>query len=459
MSIARAAPSTMGTLIATGFMSGGKAVAGRTDARPAEMAAFFEAFVGRDHAARQVEARGEDRGGRPPPRRAGPAGGGAAGAGLADGFRRARQAAAEGLARTRDMVAQHGRVAYYQEQSKGKEDPGAVAGSYLVEGFARTYVYRGMIEAETLVKRYGPFEAVKGVSFRVERGAGRRPARPQRRRQDHAHAHPHRLPLPHLRDGPGRRPRRRLRRRLGVRASIGYLPENAPLYPDMKVGEFLSFIAAARGLEGAERRRRIERAVETCGLAEVFSRESRRLSRGYRQRAGLAQAILHDPPVLVLDEPTSGLDPNQIVEIRALIRGLGREKTVLLSTHIMQEVEALCGRVLIMSAGALIAQGTPQELASGLAAGALLTVSLKGPLEREEAATLAGLPGVSAVVEVRRAGGGRTEVDLAVAGGSDPSEAVYDWALARGCKILGLTRRETPLEELFARLTGGEGQG
>ena len=185
----------------------------------------------------------------------------------------------------------------------------------------------------------------------------------------------------------------------------------------------------------------------------------RRLSRGYRQRAGLAQAILHDPPVLILDEPTSGLDPNQIMEIRALIRGLGREKTVLLSTHIMQEVEALCGRVLIMSAGALIAQGTPEELARGLQEGSLLSVSFKGPLGREAAGSLGGLPGVSAVVEVRQAGGGRTEVDLAVAGGSDPSEAVYDWAVAHGCKILGLTSRKTPLEELFARLTGGEGRG
>jgi ABC-2 type transport system ATP-binding protein len=222
-----------------------------------------------------------------------------------------------------------------------------------------------MIEAESLVKRYGRYTAVKGVSFRIDQGqvvgllgpngAGKTsimriltcyhfPTEGTARVDSH--------------DVVGE-PRR-------VRQSVGYLPENAPLYDDMKVREYLGFVADARGLGGALRRERMEMVTATCGLSEVFGREIRRLSKGYRQRVGLAQAIIHDPAVLVLDEPTSGLDPNQIVEIRSLIRSLGEKKTVILSTHILQEVEALCRRVLIMNAGRLVAQGTPDEIARGL---------------------------------------------------------------------------------------------
>ncbi|MGA2378050.1 MAG: ATP-binding cassette domain-containing protein [Spirochaetia bacterium] len=311
-----------------------------------------------------------------------------------------------------------------------------------------------MIEADSLVKRYGPFEAVKGVSFRVEKGqvigllgpngAGKTsimriltcyhfPTTGTARVNEHDV-----ITHPHL-----------------VRQAVGYLPENAPLYDDMKVREYLSFIADVRGLSGARRAQRIGLVVDSCGLAEVFSREIRHLSKGYRQRVGLAQAILHDPAVLVMDEPTSGLDPNQIVEIRALIRDLGREKTVILSTHILQEVEALCRRVLIMNAGRLIAQGTPEEIARGMQEGMVLSVSLKGSLEDSEARSLESLEGVRAVGAVRRLPEGRVEVDLDVAPGMDPSEAVYDWAVAHGCKILGMRTEKTRLEDLFARLTGG----
>jgi ABC-2 type transport system ATP-binding protein len=238
-----------------------------------------------------------------------------------------------------------------------------------------------------------------------------------------------------------------------VRQAVGYLPENAPLYDDMRVREYLAFIADARGLTGALRAQRMEMVVDACGLSEVFSREIRRLSKGYRQRVGLAQAILHDPPVLVLDEPTSGLDPNQIVEIRALIRDLGREKTVILSTHILQEVEALCRRVLIMNAGKLIAQGTPEEIAGSMKEGMVLCVSFKGSLEEATARSLGSLEGVRAVAAVRRLPDERVEVDLDVAPGTDPSETVYDWAVAHGCKILGMRTEKASLEDLFARLT------
>jgi ABC-2 type transport system ATP-binding protein len=315
-----------------------------------------------------------------------------------------------------------------------------------------------MIEADGLIKRYGGFEAVKGVSFRIgpgqivgllgPNGAGKTSVMRVLTAYNFPSGGSARVASHDVAGAPHR-----------VRQAVGYLPENAPLYPDMRVGEYLGFIAEARELAGNLRRYRIEWAVDTCGLGEVFSREIRRLSRGYRQRAGLAQAILHDPPVLVLDEPTSGLDPNQITEIRSLIRGLGASKTVLLSTHIMQEVEALCSRVLIMNDGRLIAQGTAGELARGLAESLALSVAFKGFLDAELLESLAALAGVRGVQGVRRLGAERTEVTLAVEAGGDPAEAVYDWAVARECKILSLGVQKTSLEELFARLTAGEGSG
>jgi ABC-2 type transport system ATP-binding protein len=315
-----------------------------------------------------------------------------------------------------------------------------------------------MIEADGLVKRYGAFEAVKGISFRIgpgqvvgllgPNGAGKTSVMRVLTAYHFPSGGSARVASHDVAGAPHR-----------VRQAVGYLPENAPLYPDMKVGEYLGFIAEARGLAGSLRRQRIEWAVDTCGLAEVFSREVRKLSRGYRQRAGLAQAILHDPEVLVLDEPTSGLDPNQISEIRSLIRGLGARKTVLLSTHIMQEVEALCAQVLIMNDGRLIAQGTAGELARGLPESSALSVAFKGVLDADSVESLGSLPGVRGVQGVRRFGAERTEVTLALEAGSDPSEAVYDWAVARERKILGLGVQKTSLEELFARLTSGEGSG
>jgi ABC-2 type transport system ATP-binding protein len=315
-----------------------------------------------------------------------------------------------------------------------------------------------MIEADCLVKRYGALAAVRGVSFRVEpgqivgllgpNGAGKTslmriltcyhfPDQGRARVDFHDVAsEPHR-----------------------VRQAVGYLPESSPLYPDMKVREYLGFIAAIRELDGELRRRRLEWAAQTCGLSGVLAREIGRLSRGYRQRVGLAQAILHDPPVLVLDEPTSGLDPNQIVEIRALVRELGSRKTVLLSTHIMQEVEAICSKVLIMNAGRLVAQGSVDEIARSLSESVSLSIVLKGAVDESTAASLAELPGVLGLEALRRIDSERSEVRLAVAQGSDPSEKAYDWAVARGIKILSLNTRKASLESLFGRLTAGEGGG
>lgn len=143
---------------------------------------------------------------------------------------------------------------------------------------------------------------------------------------------------------------------------IGYLPENAPAYGDMTVEEFLSFVAEVRGFDGAERRSRVDAALERCLLNNVRRQPIETLSKGYRQRTCFAQAILHDPPVLIMDEPTEGLDPNQKHVVREMIRRMGREKTIILSTHILEEVEAICSRAIIISSGTIVADGAPADL-------------------------------------------------------------------------------------------------
>jgi gliding motility-associated transport system ATP-binding protein len=315
-----------------------------------------------------------------------------------------------------------------------------------------------MIQADSLVKRYGAFEAVRGVSFRVDTGSvvgllGPNGAGKTTLMRILTCYH---FPTSGAASVEGHEVSTQPDH---VRRVVGYLPENAPSYDDMKAGDFLRFIGSMRGMSGARLRERIDWAVQTCGLSPVVSREIRKLSKGYRQRVGLAQAILHDPPVLILDEPTTGLDPNQILEIRGLIRSLGSSKTVLLSTHILQEVEALCRRVLIMNAGTLIAQGTSEEIARDLKEGVVLTISIKGAPPTGLQESLAALPGVRSVSAVRASGDERTEVDLAVRAGADPSESVYDWAVANGHKILGMSRQKASLEELFARLTGAPSHG
>jgi ABC-2 type transport system ATP-binding protein len=152
--------------------------------------------------------------------------------------------------------------------------------------------------------------------------------------------------------------------RLAGAARLGYLPENGPLYPDMTPRTLLEFFADARGLSGAYKRERIEAVVDQCALGAVIGKAIGKLSKGYRQRVGMAQVLLHEPDVLILDEPTAGLDPNQIREVRETIRRLGENKTILLSTHILQEVDAMCSRVLFIDEGRLRYDGTPADLTS-----------------------------------------------------------------------------------------------
>lgn len=156
---------------------------------------------------------------------------------------------------------------------------------------------------------------------------------------------------------------------LAVRKLIGYLPEHTPLYHDMVTYDYLMFVAAMRGVPRERRGRRLREMADVCGIGEVLNKKIEALSKGYRQRVGLAQALIHDPPILILDEPTTGLDPNQIVEIRELIKAIGRSKTVILSTHILPEVQASCDRVLIIHKGRLVADGTPRDLQESFSGG------------------------------------------------------------------------------------------
>ena len=234
---------------------------------------------------------------------------------------------------------------------------------------------------------------------------------------------------------------------LGVRARIGYLPENVALYPEMRVEEYLRFRAAVEGVPRGEVKARVDETSERCMVSDVRRQLVGTLSKGYRQRVGLAGALIHRPAVLILDEPTVGLDPRQIVKIRELITELGREHTVILSTHILPEVEQVCRRVLIIDDGKLVADGTPEQLRGGLSGAAELAVQLEAP-EAEARAALAALPGAA---DVRGEGSGRFRV--AVDGTSDLRREVFKLAVARGWVLLEMAQTVPSLEDVFLRLT------
>jgi ABC-2 type transport system ATP-binding protein len=251
---------------------------------------------------------------------------------------------------------------------------------------------------------------------------------------------------------------------IAVKRRVGYLPESVPLYQDLTVAEYLDFAADARGLEGPERARAIERSIGLCGLSGVYRKRVEELSKGYRQRLGLAQAILHDPPILILDEPTTGLDPNQIIEIRELIKSLGESKTVILSTHILQEVEAICSNVIILNEGRVAAQGAPSEIGDALKGEERIRLRLKAAAGGFEQKELSGIPGLRSVVSFLPESESvyAAEITMPPLGGRSPSaeagELIFDWAVSKGIKVLELERRRLSLEEIFVKLTS-EGEG
>ncbi|MBK7213289.1 MAG: gliding motility-associated ABC transporter ATP-binding subunit GldA [Bacteroidales bacterium] len=228
-----------------------------------------------------------------------------------------------------------------------------------------------------------------------------------------------------------------------VKKRVGYLPENNPLYLDMYIREYLEFVAGIHKL-GRNTRMKVNEIIDLTGLGDEQSKKIGALSKGYRQRVGLAQAMIHDPEVLILDEPTSGLDPNQLVEIRNLIREIGRQKTVMLSTHIMQEVEAICNRVIIIHKGKLVADNLTSELSSHKNKD-IITVEFGSIVQEKH---LKNIPGVRSVQKIND----RTWKLHAIEG-EDIRPMINKMAVQNNLTILALQREEQRLEEVFQQLT------
>lgn len=312
------------------------------------------------------------------------------------------------------------------------------------------------IEVEKLTKAYGSHQALRGITFQVERG------------QVLGFLGP---------NGAGKTTTMRILTgsmgptsgtariegfdvvtdSLEVRRRLGYLPESAPLYLDMTAREYLGFIADVRGIEPSRRAAAIDGAARDCDIRDVLGRPIGQLSKGYRQRVGLAQALLHAPEILILDEPTSGLDPNQIVEIREVIRRIGREKTVVLSSHILSEVQATCDRVLIVHQGQIAADGTAAELARHAEGRARISITVRAPVGLGREALAAKLrAAVPGILEVEA---GDDEADafgfhLTTDQDRDSRGDLFRFAVETGLVLLEMRRELRSLEDVFRQLTG-----
>lgn len=243
-----------------------------------------------------------------------------------------------------------------------------------------------------------------------------------------------------------------------LRSRIGYLPESNPLYTELEVHEYLKFAAELSGLNPSKAEERLEYVADRCGIKEVLYEPIYQLSRGYKQRVGLAQAIIHDPEILILDEPTSGLDPNQVVGIRGLIFELAMEKFVVLSTHILSEVQALCGRVLIINRGKLVLDATKEELQNASAGNISLVIRSGSSVEvvKNVLENTLHITGISSSGELESWSGERTDVialRLAMPDSSKTREQIFDACVSNGYKILELNRSGSDLEKLFRELT------
>jgi ABC-2 type transport system ATP-binding protein len=311
-----------------------------------------------------------------------------------------------------------------------------------------------MIEVQNLTKRYGPVTAIRDVSFAVAPGEIVGFLGP---------------------NGAGKSTTMRIlacfipasggsarvagydvfRESLEVRKRIGYLPESVPLYNEMRVAPYLDFVAEVKGVARSTRKRRVADVMDRCLISDVQNRLIRNLSKGYRQRVGLAQAIVSDPHVLILDEPTIGLDPRQIAEIRSLIKSLTGEHTVILSTHILPEVSMVCGAVVIINRGAIVAQGPIDRLVEQFFPTSRVQVEVAGP----RGAILDGMRGISGVVRVEDCatlgdGVGRYVVESAR--GRDVRGEIFQLAAQQKWSLLELRQVGMTLEEVFMRIVAGE---
>ncbi|MDR0785627.1 MAG: ATP-binding cassette domain-containing protein [Treponema sp.] len=320
-----------------------------------------------------------------------------------------------------------------------------------------------MITVSNITKQYGGFTAVKDVSFSVDRdqvlgflgpnGAGKTTVMKILTGYHFPTSGTALIDGVSVMEEP-----------VEVKKRIGYLPESVPVYGELTVDEYLTFIARARLIPKATRKGAKQRAVEACGLGSVTGKKIETLSKGYKQRVGLAQAIVHDPAILILDEPTAGLDPNQIIEIRSLIKELGKSKTVILSTHILQEVEAVCSQVLIINEGKIAAYGTAAEIAASLKRTDAWELRLIPPQDMDEEtvrvkiATGMGESRIEKKADFSEINGKRV-VDLTFSAQSAESaylmdgETIFDWVASSGFKIIGMNKKKVSLEDIFVKLT------
>jgi len=248
-----------------------------------------------------------------------------------------------------------------------------------------------------------------------------------------------------------------LEQSIEVRKKVGYLPENNPLYLDLYVKEFLAFVAGTHQLKGSVRSR-VDEMVALTGLGAEQHKKIAALSKGYRQRVGLAQALIHDPEVLILDEPTSGLDPNQIAEIRHLIKEIGKQKTIMLSTHIMQEVEAICDRAIIIHKGKIVADDSTKNLHSIVASKPLIRVEFSSAVNKEIIQSLAGVkellvPENESANQVKGKSISSAVWLIESEAGTDIRADVFKFAVDKGLTVLSLQKEEQKLEEVFQELT------
>lgn len=234
-----------------------------------------------------------------------------------------------------------------------------------------------------------------------------------------------------------------------IKKHLGYLPENNPLYEDMLVCEYLDFVASSRSLKGLEKKKAIDQAIQETGVLEVFYKPINELSKGYQQRVGLAQTILHTPDILIMDEPTEGLDPNQRVEIRKLIKKIGRERTVILSTHVLQEVKATCNRVIIINKGRIVADGTVEELSARAKAKSIITLGAQGLKDPQNLKKIKGIKSIKR----KRKSGSDFSFELVVQAKKDIRLEIFDLAKKQGWRIWELHQEEVSLEDVFRQLT------
>lgn len=234
-----------------------------------------------------------------------------------------------------------------------------------------------------------------------------------------------------------------------VKRIVGYLPEHNPLYLDLFVHEYLQFVGNIYGMKGTFLKKRIGEMIELCGLTREQNKPIEALSKGYRQRVGLAQALLHDPTVLILDEPTSGLDPNQIIEIRNLIRDIGKNKTVVFSTHIMQEVQALCDRVVVINKGEIVADENLDKLVAMHGQNRVIVVEFETQVSRESLLTIPGAAQVNAIASET----GHTKFEIVSHNGVDIRPEIFRFASEKNLSLIGLKLQEDSLESIFRELT------